>query len=134
MIDRHGLTGVDWAAIATGLATEDQQAILWRRLRDEKLFHYGGMPTGIAVRPETYEPWEFTVGDRHDVAAMGRRWFLEAWARSRMGDGEGLLDGLRAGTQNAGGAYQGKLSRTRFTAARSEVPAAGPCMQFPGDH
>ncbi len=95
LIDAHGLTDVDWAAIATGVATAEQQAILWPRLKDEQRFHYGGMPTGISTRPESYEPWEFTVADRHDVAAMGRVWYLEAWARARMGDGAGILEGLR---------------------------------------
>lgn len=99
LIANHGLTDVDWAAIATGLATAEQQAILWPELIDEKGFHYGGMPTGIATRPETYEPWEFTHPDRYDLAAMGRVWYLEAWARARMGDAQGLLDGLRKVSQ-----------------------------------
>jgi hypothetical protein len=99
MVAYHGLTDVDWAAIATGVATVEQQAILWPKLKKENRFHYGGMPTGIATRPETYEAWEFTTPDRHDVAAMGRVWYLEAWARSRMGDAEGLLDGLRMVSQ-----------------------------------
>ena len=37
------------------------------------------MPTGIATQPETYEAWE--CGDRMDLAAMGRVWYLEAWTR-----------------------------------------------------
>jgi hypothetical protein len=94
LIATHGLTDVDWAAIATGVATPEQQAVLWPTLKDEERFHYGGMPTGISTRPETYEEWEFTVKDRHDLAAMGRVWYLEAWARARMGDAAGLLDGL----------------------------------------
>ena len=99
LIASHGLTDVDWAAIATGLATPEQQAILWRQLKDEKRFHYGGMPTGISTRPETYEPWEFTYPDRYDLAAMGRVWYLEAWARARMGDAQGLLEGLHKVSQ-----------------------------------
>jgi hypothetical protein len=95
LINLHGLTDVDWAAIAAGVATAAQQAILWPQLKNEKRFHYGGMPTGIATLPQTYESWEFTHADRHDVAAMGRVWYLEAWARARMGDAEGLLEGLR---------------------------------------
>jgi hypothetical protein len=95
LIANHGLTDVDWAALATGLATPPQQAILWPQLKDEPRFHYGGMPTAIATRPETYEAWEFTHPDRHDLAAMGRVWYLEAWARARMGDAEGLWAGLR---------------------------------------
>jgi hypothetical protein len=93
-IATHGLTDVDWAAIATGVATAEQQTILWPKLKDEERFHYGGMPTGISTRPETYEDWEFTVSDRHDLAVMGRVWYLESWARAHMGDAEGLLDGL----------------------------------------
>jgi hypothetical protein len=93
-ISSHGLTDVDWAALATGVATADQQATLWRRLKNEDRFRYGGMPTGISTRPESYEPWEFTYPDRYDLAAMGRVWYLEAWARARMGDARGLLDGL----------------------------------------
>jgi len=94
-IDRHGLTDVDWSALATDVATPDQKAILWPRLKDENRFYYGGMPTGIATHPEAYERWEFTHPDRQDLAAMGRAWYLDAWARWRMRDAEGLLDGLR---------------------------------------
>lgn len=99
LIASHGLTDVDWAAIATGVATPKQQAILWPKLKEEKGFYYGGMPTGIATRPETYEAWEFSHADQHDLAAMGRVWYLEAWARARMGDAQGLLDGLRKVSQ-----------------------------------
>lgn len=95
LIAGHGLTDVDWAALATGVATPEQRAILWPQLNSEGRFHYGGMPTGIATRPETYEPWEFNHPDRHDLAAMGRVWYLEAWARAGMGDVEGLLDSVR---------------------------------------
>ena len=97
-IANHGLTDVDWAAIATGVATPGQVRILWPQLRDEKRFHYGGMPTGIATHPEKYDPWEFNY-DRHDLAAMGRVWYLEAWARARMGDARGLIAGLRKVSQ-----------------------------------
>jgi len=95
LIANHGLTDADWAALATRVATPQQQAILWPQLKDESRFHYGGMPTAIATRPETYEAWEFTHPDRHDLAAMGRVWYLEAWARAAMGDAQGLWQGLR---------------------------------------
>lgn len=94
-IASHGLTDADWAAVATGVATPEQQSILWPRLREENGFYYGGMPTGITSMPESYEPWEFTRPSRHDLAAMGRVWYLEAWARARMGDSDGLVDTLR---------------------------------------
>jgi hypothetical protein len=92
-IASHGLTDVDWSAIATGVATAEQRSILWPQLKEEKRFYYGGMPTGIATLPETYEKWE--CGDRMDLAAMGRVWYLEAWARARMGDAAGLIDSIR---------------------------------------
>jgi hypothetical protein len=95
LIANHGLTDVDWAAIALNMATPDQQAHLWPQLKDEKSFYYGGMPTGIATKPETYEDWEFSHPDRHDLAAMGRVWYLEAQARARMGGAQGLLWGIR---------------------------------------
>jgi hypothetical protein len=95
LIASHGLTDVDWAALALNVATADQVAALWPQLENEERFHYGGMPTGIATRPDTYEDWEFTHPDRHDLAAMGRVWYLEAQARARMGDAVGLLDGIR---------------------------------------
>jgi len=95
LIDRHGLTDSNWSALATGVASPEQRAALWPLLRREERFYYGGMPTGIATRPDSYEPWEFTHSDKQDLAAMGRVWYLEAWARARMGDGEGLIDGIR---------------------------------------
>ncbi len=95
LIATHGLTDVDWAALALDVATPEQRGMLWPKLKDESRFHYGGMPTGISTRPETYADWEFSHPDRHDLAAMGRVWHLEARARARMGDAEGLLAGLQ---------------------------------------
>ena len=95
VVASHGLTDVDWSAIATGAADPEQRDILWPQLRNEKLFRYGGMPTAIATHPETYESWEFSYDDTMDLAAMGRVWYLECWARARMGDGEGLADSIQ---------------------------------------
>ena len=94
-VSSHGLTDVDWAAIATGLATPEQVSRLWPQLQNNRDFIYEGIPTGIATRPETYEDWEMQYLDRHDLAAMGRVWYLEAWARFRMGDRAGILESLR---------------------------------------
>lgn len=93
-IASHGLTDVDWAALATDVATAAQQQLLWPRLSTDTAFYYGGMPTGISTRPASYEDWEFAHPDRHDLAAMGRVWYLECWARSRQDDARGLLDTL----------------------------------------
>lgn len=95
-ISSHGFTDVDWAAIATGLLSPERIAIVWPKIRAHPDFLYDGIPTGIATLPETYENWEMQNLDRHDLAAMGRVWYLEAWARSVMGDREGLLASLRA--------------------------------------
>jgi len=95
LIANHGLTDVDWSAIALGVANGEQIAILWPQLKTETRFYYGGMPAGVATLPRTYEAWEFTTNDRHDLAAMGRVWYLECQARARMGDGQGLVESIR---------------------------------------
>lgn len=96
LIDAHGLTDTNWAALAADVGDLDQQASAWERVRDEAGFYYGGVPTGIATRPDSYEEWEFThSGHRHDLAAMGRVWYVECWARARMADGEGIAASLQ---------------------------------------
>lgn len=104
IIANHGLTDVDWSSIATGMATAEQKAILWSQLKDEKLFYYNGMPTGIVTLPGTYEKWEnqaYNQADTqdlhpmYDLAAMGRVWYIEAWARANMHDGKGLVETIR---------------------------------------
>ncbi len=124
LIDNHGLTDVNWAALALDVATPEQRSILWPKLKNEFGFYYGGMPTGIAARPETYEDWEFTHSDRHDLAAMGRVWYLEAQARARMGDADGLLRGIRKVSEvgRDGGYYW----RERYRAGSSGVLPDGP--------
>lgn len=95
LITSHGYTDADWAALALGAATKEQAAQLWPRVKNEKLFYYGGMPAGIATEPDKYAAWEFSYPDRMDLAAMGRVWYLECQARARMGDAEGLLESVR---------------------------------------
>lgn len=124
-ISAHGLTDTDWAAVALDVATPEQVAILWPKLVDEPDFHYGGMPTGISTRPETYEDWEFTHPRRHDLAAMGRVWHLEAQARTRMGDARGLLKGLQKVAEL--GRVNDYFWRERYQPdGRGGVIAAGP--------
>ncbi len=94
-VSGHGLTDVDWVAVATGVASAEQIAVLWPQLKDNPDFIYSGIPGGLATKPETYEDWEMLGIDRHDLAAMGRVWYLECWARARIGDREGLLRSLR---------------------------------------
>lgn len=117
VVDLHGLTDVNWAAIAHGVATPAQADALWPRLMSEKDFWYGGMPTLTATKPFTYQEWEFfsahedvgfevPVGPLYDVAAMGRVWFLEAQACLRRGEHARLREAVvkicRAGLDNGG--------------------------------
>lgn len=95
VIANHGLTDVDWSAVALDVASAEQLALLWPQLKNENRFYYGGMPTGVAAHPENYESWESTYPDSMDMAAMGRVWHLEAWARARMGDAAGLIDSIQ---------------------------------------
>jgi len=95
-ISHHGLTDSDWGGVAFGLATPEQLAMLWPKLAREEGFYYGNMPAGIATKPETYEDWEFSHPDRHDLGAMGRVWYLMAQAQYCQNDAEGLLQGLLA--------------------------------------
>lgn len=91
----HGLTDTDWTAIATQIATPQQINILWPQLKKNNSFYYDGMPTGIATKPDAYQDWETTYADNQDLAAMGRVWYIEAWARARMNDAEGLTETIR---------------------------------------
>lgn len=111
-IASHGLTDVDWSAIATGVAPEEKVRQLWPKLRDNDDFYYGGMPTGIASCPQLYEPWESSYPDSMDIASMGRVWYVECWARSRMRDSVGLLRSLHRVCQE--GANTGYYWRERY--------------------
>lgn len=93
LVDSHGLSDVNWAAIGLGLATAQQKKILWPILTSEPAFWRGGLPTYLVTRPGTYEKWEFAEplpfpynSFTHDVAAMGRVWYLEALACLAMKD------------------------------------------------
>jgi hypothetical protein len=124
-ISSHGLTDTDWASLALDVATPEQAVVLWPKLVDEPRFHYGGMPTGISTLPGTYADWEFTHPRRHDLAAMGRVWYLEAQARAQMGDTRGLLEGLQKVAEV--GRIDGFFWRERYQPdGKGGVLAAGP--------
>jgi hypothetical protein len=95
LIDRHGLTDTNWAALAWGVATPEQVSALWPKLRREMGFYYGGMPAGIATEPGSYEAWESPYPDKMDIASMGRVWYLECAARARLGDAAGLIESIQ---------------------------------------
>lgn len=101
LVDSHGLSDVNWAAVAFGIADGRPLELVWERLLAEEGFWLGDMPTQLVSRPFTYEPWEhheplpWTVSPLHDVAAMGRAWYLEITACRRMGAFERLAESVR---------------------------------------
>jgi hypothetical protein len=94
VVDLHGLTDVNWAAIGLSVATDDEARTLWPLVCAERAFHHDDMPTQPVARPYTYRDWELPkimpygehMGPLYDAAAMGRVWYLEALACVRMGD------------------------------------------------
>ena len=102
LVDSHGLSDVNWAAVAFGVAAGRNLELLWPRLLNEPGFWCGGMPTQLVSKPFTYQKWEyneplpFAVGNPlNDVAAMGRVWYLEATACKRMRANERLVESVR---------------------------------------
>jgi len=100
LVDSHGLSDVNWAAVAFGLPDEQKLERLWPRLMAEPAFWAGDMPTQVVTKPFAYEKWEFSrsadcPGDPlNDVAAMGRVWYLEAVACRRMKARARLVDSV----------------------------------------
>jgi hypothetical protein len=102
LVDTHGLSDVNWAAVAFDVAADMHLELLWPRLMDESGFWLGGMPTQIVTKPFAYEPWEYheplpfpVMSPVHDIAAMGRVWYLEATACRRRHAHERLIESLR---------------------------------------
>jgi hypothetical protein len=101
LVDAHGLSDVNWAALAFGVADDAQAGKLWPRLVADDHFWWGGMPTLTVTKPFSYEPWEnhepvpMAVPEMNDVASMGRVWFLEALACKRMKARERLVESAR---------------------------------------
>jgi hypothetical protein len=101
LVDSHGLSDVNWAAVAFGVATDEQIKVLWPRLLAAKEFWWGDMPTQAVTKPFAYEGWEQNFGPPcpvpplNDVAAMGRVWFLEAMACKRMKAHDRLIESVR---------------------------------------
>jgi hypothetical protein len=93
VVDLHGLSDVNWAAIGLGIATSRQAKMLWPKLTRDPAFWRGDLPTHLVTKPGAYEKWEYAEplpfpydSYTHDVAAMGRVWYLEALACMRMRD------------------------------------------------
>ncbi|MDR3690710.1 MAG: hypothetical protein P4L46_15130 [Fimbriimonas sp.] len=101
LVDSHGLSDTNWAAIAFGLATKGQTEILWPRLIADKAFWPGNMPTATVTKPFAYQDWEdekvpfAAISPTNDVASMGRTWYVESLACKRMGARERLIESAR---------------------------------------
>jgi hypothetical protein len=116
VVDSHGLSDVNWAAVGLNVASDDHVKKLWPRLIGEPAFWPGGMPTLSVTKPNSYELWEYPeplpfdtgAGPVKDAAAMGRVWYLEALACRRVGAKERLIESTklvcRAGAK-AGGTW-----------------------------
>jgi len=101
LVDAHGLSDTNWAAVAFGLAEDGHLKKLWPRLIAERAFWLGDVPTQTVTKPFTYQEWEndpvpFGIPSlTNDVAAMGRVWFLEAMACRRMRAKDRLVESAR---------------------------------------
>ena len=101
LVDTHGLSDVNWAAVAFGVASDEQIKKLWPRLIADKGFWLGDMPTLSVTKPFAYADWEQNFGPPcpvpplNDVAAMGRVWYLEAMACKRLKAHERLVESVR---------------------------------------
>lgn len=101
--DTRYLTDVDLAAVALGVATDEQAAVIWPQLTKEGSLWHGGIPTQLVSLPFSYEDWELNEpvpfelpgGRLYDVSAMGRVWYLDVLASVRMGDKQRLEDSVR---------------------------------------
>ena len=101
LVDSHGLSDTNWAAVAFGVASGSKLEAVWARLLTEPGFWRGDIPTQLVSKPFTYEKWEYNepvplqVQPLHDVAAMGRVWYLEATACERKKDHARLVESVR---------------------------------------
>jgi hypothetical protein len=101
LVDLHGLSDVNWAAVAFGVAVDRKLDLLWPKLLEERGFWWGNMPTQNVSKPLAYEKWEYdeklpvSADLLNDVAAMGRAWYLEAVACQRMKAHKRLAESAR---------------------------------------
>lgn len=108
LVDTHGLSDVNWAAVGFGIAEGERLNALWPRLLREPGFWLADIPTQIVTKPFTYEKWELNEPlpfeqptATNDLAAMGRVWYLEAMACRRMHADERLVASVRLVCQAA---------------------------------
>lgn len=103
LVDFHGLTDVNWAAIAFGVATKEQTQTVWPLLTGARSLWHGNIPTHPVSKPYAYRDWELAEplpfhnksGVTKDVSAMGRVWYLETLACLKVGDIARLKQSVR---------------------------------------
>lgn len=103
LVDKRNLTDVDFAAVGLNIATDEQAEIVWKQIKDEKSFWWGGMPTQTVNIPFRYEDWELNEalpfelagGRLYDVAAMGRVFYLDMLSCMRLHDFDRLRKAVR---------------------------------------
>jgi hypothetical protein len=138
LVDSHGLSDVNWAVVAYGIAGDEHLKTLWPRLMNEPGFWAGDMPTHTVTKPAAYEKWElhevlpFAAPTLKDVAAMGRVWQLEALACARMQETSRLVEGARKVCQAARARAGYWFERYHLQADGSVAPAgAGKYCEYP---
>jgi hypothetical protein len=101
LVDSHGLSDTNLAAIAFNVASDAKAKTLWPLITNEPAMWAGNVPTQTVAKPQTYQPWElheklsFGAPPLKDAAAMGRVWFLDAKASRRMNDHGRLRESVR---------------------------------------
>lgn len=60
LVDTHGLSDVNWAAVVFGLVNGRRLKQLWARLMNEPAFWAGDMPTQAVTKHFAYEKWEIS--------------------------------------------------------------------------
>ncbi|MCL2641336.1 MAG: hypothetical protein FWD53_10855 [Phycisphaerales bacterium] len=130
-VDWHGMTDVNWAAIAFELADAGLIETLKKTLLAEKDFWWGDMPTQTITRPYTYRDWELyklpdwakTRSPLYDAAAMGRVWYLEIMACLALGEYERIRESVLL-VSRMGNQHDGKwFERYHMIPTRQVVPS-----------
>jgi len=133
LVDFHGLTDVNWAAIAFGVAKEEQAETVWPQLTSTRSLWHGNMPTQSVSKPYAYRDWELAEplpflnrsGDTKDVSGMGRVWYLETLACLKVGD----LDRLKQSVIhvcNMGKEHDWLWSERYYPVPKEKVALVGP--------
>jgi hypothetical protein len=111
LVDSHGLSDVNFAAVAFNIATDAHCQELWPILMSDTAFWAGDVPTQSVTKPLNYEEWEyhealpFGAPPTKDAAAMGRVWYLEVEACRRMNEAKRIIDGARLVCRMANDGY-----------------------------